>query len=326
MKTSLAPAFMAVIGLMPSITARILTVHNNCPMTIWPAMFTDLNAGSAKPDHPTGWSQAAGSSVSFNVPDNWTVGRIWGRTDCDFSTNPGPNSCSSGGCNGGLECDPHSGTGVPPVSLAEFTLGSASGDDFYDVSLVDGFNLPVRISNTAGCGIADCPVDLNPGCPSSLKGSTNLAGAVVGCKSDCLIDPNPSNSKSCCSGQFSTPETCPFTGVPNYNYFKKSCPNSYVFAYDEHSTTALWTCSAAKAAYFTVTFCPDSSAAPVVQPANDPTAVTSSETPASNTCTCPITGNNGLTLSMAGHGSTQGVPAGHAKRMTKIQKAKVAAL
>ena len=32
------------------------------------------------------------------------------RRDCDFSTNPGPNSCLDGGCNGGLECDPHTGT------------------------------------------------------------------------------------------------------------------------------------------------------------------------------------------------------------------------
>ena len=33
-----------------------------------------------------------------------------GRRDCDFSTNPGPNSCLDGGCNGGLECDIHTGT------------------------------------------------------------------------------------------------------------------------------------------------------------------------------------------------------------------------
>ena len=32
------------------------------------------------------------------------------RRDCDFSTNPGPNSCIDGGCNGGLLCDPVTGT------------------------------------------------------------------------------------------------------------------------------------------------------------------------------------------------------------------------
>jgi hypothetical protein len=32
--------------------------------------------------------------------DNWTAGRIWGRRNCDFSTNPGPNSCLDGGLLG----------------------------------------------------------------------------------------------------------------------------------------------------------------------------------------------------------------------------------
>ena len=34
------------------------------------------------------------------------------------------------------------------------------------VSLVDGYNLPVRIDNDKGCGVADCPVDLGPNCTS----------------------------------------------------------------------------------------------------------------------------------------------------------------
>lgn len=32
------------------------------------------------------------------------------------------------------------------------------------VSLVDGFNLPMRITNNKGCPVADCPVDLAPSC------------------------------------------------------------------------------------------------------------------------------------------------------------------
>jgi hypothetical protein len=55
-----------------------------------------------------------------------------GRHNCNFTTNPGPNSCADGGCNGGLECDPHSGTGVPPASVAEWTLSAADGLDWYD--------------------------------------------------------------------------------------------------------------------------------------------------------------------------------------------------
>lgn len=35
---------------------------------------------------------------------------------------------------------------------------------FPQVSLVDGFNLPMRIENSVGCPVADCPVDVNPKC------------------------------------------------------------------------------------------------------------------------------------------------------------------
>ncbi|KIO32727.1 hypothetical protein M407DRAFT_13891 [Tulasnella calospora MUT 4182] len=229
--------------------ARTFTVYNACPFTIWPA----VNVGSAVPSVATGWEAPAWSTKTFSVPDNWKAGRIWGRRNCNFATNPGPNSCLDGGCNGGLLCDSRTGTGVPPATLAEFTLGAADGNDWYDVSLVDGYNLPMRITN---CHVADCPVDLGPNCPSALKGPFDSTGFPVGCKSDCLVDSNPTNSPSCCSGSHNTPATCPNSGVPHYSYFKSNCPNSYVYAYDESSGTALWTCPASKKSNYTITFCP----------------------------------------------------------------------
>ena len=95
-------------------------------------LFTDLNVGTATPSQPTGWEQKSGQTISFTVPDNWKAGRIWGRRNCDFSTNPGPNSCLDGGCNGGLLCDPHTGTGVPPATVAEFTFQGDGNQDWYD--------------------------------------------------------------------------------------------------------------------------------------------------------------------------------------------------
>ena len=55
--------------------------------------------------------------------------------------------------------------------------------------------------------------------PDGLKGPLDSSGSPVGCKSDCGVDPNPSDSPSCCSGSHSTPQTCPNSGVPNYSYF-----------------------------------------------------------------------------------------------------------
>ncbi|KAA1473931.1 thaumatin-like protein [Dentipellis sp. KUC8613] len=234
--------------------ARTFTVTNNCAYTVWPAIFTDLNVGSATPDYPTGWEAASHSSVSFSVPNNWRAGRIWGRRDCDFSSNPGPNSCVTGGCNGGLLCDPHTGTGVPPVSLAEFTLSAGGAPDNYDVSLVDGFNIPVRITPTTGCPVGECAVDLNPGCPAQIAGPRDSSGAVVGCRSACQagLAPDPGNSPNCCTGSHNTPATCPPSGVEYYSYFKDSCPKAYAYAYDD--ATALETCP--NQADYTITFCP----------------------------------------------------------------------
>lgn len=241
-----------------STAARTFTVYNGCPFTIWPAMFTDLNVGSATPAYTTGWQANAFTAVSFTVPDNWKAGRIWARRNCDFSSNPGPNSCLDGGCNGGLVCDPHTGTGVPPATVAEFTLQGDGFLDWYDVSLVDGYNLPMRVNNNKGCPIPSCPVDLGPNCPAPLKGPFDSSGFPVGCRSACQanLDGNPGNSANCCTGSHNTAATCPPSGVQYYSYFKGNCPNTYVYAYDESSGTALFTCDSNLSADYTITFCP----------------------------------------------------------------------
>ncbi|KAF8209572.1 thaumatin-like protein [Mycena galopus ATCC 62051] len=233
---------------------RTLTVHNACPFTVWPALFTSRGG---RPSHLTGWSAGSHTKVTFTVPSDWE-GRIWGRRKCDFSKNPGPNSCLTGGCNGGLHCDVKTGTGVPPATLAEFKFNGAAGTDFFDVSLVDGYNLPMRIDNNIGCGIPSCPVDLGPNCPADQKGPFD-GKFPVGCKSACTVDAlngHANNSPNCCSGIHNTPKTCPASGVRNYHYFKDHCPKAYAFAYDEPSGTALWTCPTNKHAAYTITFCP----------------------------------------------------------------------
>lgn len=49
--------------------------------------------------------------------------------------------CQTGDCGGRLKCN---GIGVmPPASLFEITLGKGNDKDFYDVSIVDRYNLPL---------------------------------------------------------------------------------------------------------------------------------------------------------------------------------------
>lgn len=188
-------------------------------------------------------------SVSVSAPTGWS-GRLWGRTFCSQDSSTGKFTCASGDCGSGtVEC---SGAGAaPPATLAEFTLNGAGGLDFYDVSLVDGYNLPMLITPKGGagnCSTTGCGVDLNGSCPNELKKMMNsLSSECVGCKSACEAFGDP---KYCCSGSYATPDTCKPT---DYSlFFKRACPRSYSYAYDDGSST--FTCGGS--ADYVITFCP----------------------------------------------------------------------
>jgi hypothetical protein len=76
------------------------------------------------------------------VSGDWQ-GRVWGRTNC--TVNDDSCSCETGDCLGKLNCE---FSGSTPATLAEFTLaGGINGTQtFYDISLVDGYNLPLGIN------------------------------------------------------------------------------------------------------------------------------------------------------------------------------------
>lgn len=126
----------------------------------------------------------------------------------------------------------------PPVSLVEFTLASNKGQDFYVVSLVDGFNLPVLViaqGGLRGCNTTSCPSDVNKVCPPNfaVKGSD---GSVIACKSARLALDQP---EYCCTGPFASADKCPPT--PYSVIFKNQCPQAYSYAYDYRTST--FTCS-----------------------------------------------------------------------------------
>ncbi|GAA5820608.1 hypothetical protein JCM10212_004095 [Sporobolomyces blumeae] len=217
---------------------RVITVVNNCDYTVWPAIFTSVGP---KPDFKTGWEAKPGTSTGFEVLES---------TECDFTKDvPDYLQCNTGGCKGGLECDPDAGTGRLPVTLAEFNI--QTNIDHYDTSNVDGFNIPMAVTNSADCPLSNCPYDLNESCPDDLQ-SKNDAGDVVGCLTDCGA--HGDNEEYCCSGAHSLPENCPSSAIPNYPWWKKNCPIAYAYAYDESSGTALFTCE--KRVDWMVTFCP----------------------------------------------------------------------
>ncbi|PIA37242.1 hypothetical protein AQUCO_03000080v1 [Aquilegia coerulea] len=218
--------------MIPGSFSATFTFRNNCPYTVWPGILNNPNV----PQFPTtGFELAAGASQSLNAPGDWG-GRFWARTGCD-----GQFKCATGTCAPSLACN--GAGGATPVTLAEFTLNGDGGKDFYDISLVDGFNIPVGITPDGGCSSTTCSANVNSVCPSelSVKGSD---GSTIACMNFACLAFNPR------TGQYDIPQRCTTTDYSRI--FKNACPQAYSYANDDKSST--FTC--ATGANYVITFCP----------------------------------------------------------------------
>ncbi|XP_022923188.1 thaumatin-like protein 1b [Cucurbita moschata] len=226
-----------------SVNSATFTILNQCGYPIWPGVLS--GAGTSQLS-TTGFVLQPGQSNALTMPPSWS-GRIWGRTYCS-QDNAGRFSCATADCGSGtVECN---GSGAaPPATLAEFTLNGAGGLDFYDVSLVDGYNVPMLItpqasSDGGNCTTIGCAANLNTECPMELRVAVD--GQSVACKSACGAFGEP---QYCCNGEYGSPSTCRPTSYSEF--FKSACPQAYSYAYDDGTST--FTCAAAN---YLITFCP----------------------------------------------------------------------
>ncbi|XP_071700616.1 thaumatin-like protein 1 [Rutidosis leptorrhynchoides] len=238
MKIELLIALFLATTLIYGVRSTVFTIKNNCNHAIAPGILT----GSGTPV-TSGFELGPGASNAVDISGSWS-GRVWARYGC--SNNGGKFSCASGDCGSGqVECN--GAGGAPPATLAEFTLSDASGKDFYDVSNVDGFNLPVSINaQGGGCASTDCSANINAKCPSDLAVKDG-SGGTIGCKSACVAF---NTDEYCCRGDFGTPQTCHPTDYSKL--FKGLCPKAYSYAYDDGSSTF----SCATGGNYVITFCP----------------------------------------------------------------------
>lgn len=238
---SILPLFLIIIfhGISyTGVDAAVFTFENRCAMTIWPA----IQPSAGRPLLMKGGLELKPQeSTNVTAPIGWS-GRFWGRSGCNFN-NHGEGTCETGDCANGLYCN--GAGGQPPASLAEFTLDSPL--DFYDVSLVDGYNLPISIfpyDDSRVCPSIRCDTDLNLHCPSNLQVKGDH-GETVACKSGCTAFQSP---EYCCTGQFQDPNICKPTKYSEY--FKHGCPTAYSYAFDDGSST--FTC---REANYMIIFC-----------------------------------------------------------------------
>ncbi|KAJ4704902.1 Thaumatin-like protein [Melia azedarach] len=216
---------IVTISFSCSIHAALFEILNNCNYTVWAA----ANPGGGR-------ELRQGQTWYVNTDPNFKdTGRIWARTNCNFDTNSS-GKCDSGDCDGNLYCVT---SGSPPVTLAEYSFENM---DFFDVSLVDGFNVPMEFKGaSSGCTKQiKCTGDVNELCPTELR-------HPGGCNHPCTVF---QNDQFCCRGGNSTPSSCGPTAYSRF--FKGFCPSAYSYAYDDATST--FTCPSGS--NYTVVFCP----------------------------------------------------------------------
>jgi hypothetical protein len=235
------PAPAAPVGKRDGV--RQFVVINKCAQTVW------VGAHGAPVPEGGGFRLDAGQSRTITLPAGRWTGRFWGRTGCTAA-----GICETGDCGGKLMCG--GSTGKTPATLAEFTLGAGADPDFYDLSLVDGYNLPMAIAPLEGtyikspgtahdCLSPSCTHDLNATCPAELR-MTGATGQVIGCLSACE---RFKTDEYCCAGAHNQPDTCPPFAYSRT--FKEACPTAYSYAYDDATST--FTC---RGEDYAIWFCP----------------------------------------------------------------------
>ncbi len=162
-----------------------LSVKNNCAFTTWLATAPNSNQAPL----PGGTIKLTqGQTYTYNIPSGGWAGRFWPKTGCDGSgTNCefGDSSppCPAGGCH------------PPADTKVEFLFPPQppKSDSWYDISLVDGYSLPMKIVprgvNFGNCVQTTCSMSLNS-CPTNeVQGLGDLRvfknGKVVACLSPC---------------------------------------------------------------------------------------------------------------------------------------------
>jgi len=251
MKQIISFLLLAIFAIgVESCPGHEIEIYNGCPFPVWPAVFSTKN-----PQTNNGFKLDPYGKRSIQVPCKWEAARIWARTDCDGSG----RNCLTGDC-GQMVCQ---GSGQPDVTLAEFTLDGGNnpnfGNDIYDISAVDGFNLPMNIypvngaktgsNNRFDCTLAQCKFDFRNNCHDELKEIKN--NHPVACLSACT---KKNDDWFCCRGAHNRPETCEARNHPLVRFFKQQCPDMYSFAYDDQAST--FSCKGNHGTKYVVSFCP----------------------------------------------------------------------
>jgi hypothetical protein len=193
------------------------TRHLNIRNHLHREIHVEVLSGGASDLKSDAFILGPGKDTVYEVPNVWRASRLWGRTEAKQSG---------------------------PSTLVEWTMG---GRDWYHISLVDGYNLPVTVTPVPGtyaksdstdpfqCGSISCTEDLLQDCPAELRKLDGF-GQVAQCLSACS---KYNEDEFCCRGDYNSAESCkPATWEMDYpRVFKNACPTAVTYAFDDSSNT-----------------------------------------------------------------------------------------
>lgn len=286
-------------------TPRRLRIVNACASE--PLWVAHIAGGTVGPDHQD-VKIAPLKHHDFKTSDGLSATRFWPKMRCD----PSGGSCAIGDSGGPDEAcvrrdqgwDDYSNCAPPVDTKFEASFGEhgkpcnpkapggseMAGCDYVDLSLVDGFTLPVKLEisggecrdsrdeglveeiDCSGLSLDDCPLDevlSAAGMTVSLQAKNPLTGAVGGCYSPCmrLLDTKWANQEQrsaeepgvapyCCPTPPISPDACragPIIDTQFLGLVRRKCSGAYGYAYDD--STGLLRCSSS-ARYTLTYYCP----------------------------------------------------------------------
>lgn len=201
-----------VLAIPNQSTTHTLTFVNQCKFPVWYEFDNGGGQTSLDPT-PAGGSYQLNGQIPGHIPatidlsvNEYINGAIYARTGCDTTT----GVCATGSCTPSSASDPmrcavgQQSSNFPPLTKFELTMNATPGiDGVYDVSMVNGFNVPGQVRSRA-------PVVTGPPPAHNAPYPFNC-----GQSGGALIQPL-STGLGACPWTFSPPNTGGIDIPPNY--------------------------------------------------------------------------------------------------------------
>ncbi|KAI3909647.1 hypothetical protein MKW98_014064 [Papaver atlanticum] len=154
--------FFSLLSFTAITQTATFTIVNRCNYPVWAVV---VPGGGRRLEMNHAWK--------INVAVGTTGASIWGRTNCKFDGS-GRGNVKHGDCNGLLLCNSYGQLqntcyGQPPNTLVEYALNQWNNLNFFDIFLIDGFNVPMDFSPTGSFRGIICSANINGKCSNELR-------------------------------------------------------------------------------------------------------------------------------------------------------------